>query len=155
MRKWFDFLIGTGPAAAAVQATSSTVERSCPDRGLSEQIRDILRLELEIAAECAQKRGSLAAASRLRELADTTRDVDMAALHAYARLLDDLEHAARTSHELRQIGIGWFPENAADYVARLVSHVGTGLGTGAGSAAAPGTRPKADPKVRSAARSRP
>ncbi|MGO4716335.1 hypothetical protein [Bradyrhizobium sp. 2TAF24] len=153
MSRWFDFLIGTEPAAAAVQATSSTVERSCPDRGLSEQIRDILRLELEIAAECALKRGSLAAATRLKELADTTRDVDMAALHAYARLLDDLGRAERTSHELRRVGVGWFPDNAADYVAGLVSRASAQ----AGAKAAPDPAPQAadSPRVRSAARSRP
>jgi len=153
MSRWFDFLIGTEPAAAAVQATSSTVERSGPDRALSEQIRDILRLELEIAAECALKRGSLTAATRLRELADTTHDVDMVALHAYARLLDDLEHAERTSHELRRVGVGWFPENATDDVARLVSLAS--MQAGSKTAPDPGPQAAGNPTVRSAARSRP
>ncbi|MEW6641959.1 MAG: hypothetical protein AB1586_15750 [Pseudomonadota bacterium] len=151
MRKWFDFLIGAGATARTVPTPSSAMKAQCSGRGLSEQIRDILRLELEIAAECALKRGSLSAATRLRELAETTHSVDMAALHAYARLLDDLEQAEATSRELRQVGIGWFPENAADYVARLVSR----RDVHAGPAAAADTRAAPGPTARSTSRSRP
>ena len=145
MSRWFDFLIGTG-VAAAKPASLPDVERPT-DRSFSEQIREVLRLELEIAAECALKQGNLTAATLLRQLADTTHNVDIAALHAYARLLDDLGRAERSSRELRRVGVGWFPESAADYVARLVSRVGADTGE-----VTPRPRSAAAIKARSAAR---
>jgi hypothetical protein len=36
-------------------------------------------------------------------------------------LLDDIGGPAASSVELRQIGIDWFPKNAAEYVERLAS----------------------------------
>jgi hypothetical protein len=90
-----------------------------------ETIREILRLELEIAAGCSSRKGNQSAADFLSRLAGTTKDVDLAVLRAYSQLLDDLGDLAGleiSSDYLRQIGTSQFPENAAEYVKRLISN---------------------------------
>jgi hypothetical protein len=86
-----------------------------------ETIREILRLELEIAAGCSSRKGNQSAANFLSKLAETTKDVDLAVLHAYSQLLDDLPDLEISSDYLREIGTRHFPENAAEYVKRLIS----------------------------------
>ena len=92
-----------------------------------ETIREILRLELEIAAGCSSKKGNQSAAEFLSRLAGTTKDVDLAVLRAYSQLLDDLGDLGDlggleiSSDYLREIGTSQFPENAAEYVKRLIS----------------------------------
>lgn len=91
------------------------------DRGLREKIREILRLELEIAADCALRRCNPSAANILRTLAETTRHVDLTVLSAYAELLDDIGDPGVSSDVLRDIGAGWVPDDAAAYVKKLVA----------------------------------
>ena len=90
-------------------------------RGDREKIREILRLELEIATDHSLRGCDQSAANILKMLAGTTRDADPAVLLAYAELLDDISDSAMSSDALRQIGAGWFPADAAEYVKRLVS----------------------------------
>jgi len=86
-----------------------------------ETIREILRLELEIAAGYSSRKGDHSAANFLGKLAGTAKDVDMTVLHAYSQLLDDLTDLEISSDYLREIGTKEFPENAAEYVKRLIS----------------------------------
>jgi hypothetical protein len=89
--------------------------------GHQAKIRDLLRLEFECAADTSLSKGNLVAAEALWNLAKTTHDVEVNVLHAYARLLDDINDSAVSSEELRRIGIDWFPKNAAEYIERLSS----------------------------------
>jgi hypothetical protein len=86
-----------------------------------EKIREILRLELEIAAGCSSRKGNQSAADFLSKLAETTKDADLTVLHAYSQLLDDLTDLEVSSDYLREIGTRQFPENAAEYVKGLIS----------------------------------
>ena len=91
------------------------------ERGHQEKIREILRLELECAADASLRKGNLTAARILRKLAESTRHVEVRALYAYAQLLDDITAPAASSDELRKIGGDWLPATATEYVALLVS----------------------------------
>lgn len=96
------------------------------ERGHQEKIREILRLELECAADASLRKGNLTAARILRKLAESTRHVEVRALYAYAQLLDDITAPAGSSDELRKIGGDWLPATATEYVERLVSVRRTG-----------------------------
>ena len=117
---------GAIPASSPPVAVDQpkAVKKAVPPTGgcdHQEKIREILRLELECAADSSLKRGDLTAAKILRKLAETTRMVEVRVLYAYAQLLDELTAPAPSSEELRQIGSDWFPETAAEYVERLVA----------------------------------
>jgi hypothetical protein len=78
-------------------------------------------LELECAADSSLRKGNPTAARILLNLAKTTRHVEVSTLYAYAQMLDNIMGAARSSDALRQIGSGWFPKTATEYVERLLS----------------------------------
>lgn len=133
MGRWFFRVTGDEPTPPMVPSNESptvAVDRRkastkalapAPDYRHQEKIRLLLRLEFECAADSSLKKGNLTAAKILSKLAKTTRDVEVNVLYAYAQLLDDITSPATSSDELRQIGSGWFPKNAAEYVERLVS----------------------------------
>ncbi|MBV8697814.1 hypothetical protein [Bradyrhizobium sp.] len=133
MVRWFFRVTGAGSTPATVpphQSPSVAIDRpkelaraavpKTVDRDQA-KIRELLRLEFECAADFSLSRGNVTAAKILRQLAKTTRDVEVSVLHAYAQLLDDISDPAPSSDELRQIGVDWFPRNAAEYVERLAS----------------------------------
>jgi hypothetical protein len=107
--------------SAVIPAMARSGTAGPQDREYGEKVREILRLELEIAADCSMQRCDPSAANILKMLAETTRHVDLAVLLAYARLLDDIRDPAALSDALREIGAGWCPDDAADYVKKLVS----------------------------------
>jgi hypothetical protein len=86
-----------------------------------ETIREILRLEFEIAAGCSSREGNQSAANFLAKLAETTKDVDLTVLHAYFQLLDDLADLEVSSDYLREVGTRQFPESVAEYLKTLIS----------------------------------
>jgi|ERR1700736_746285 len=90
-------------------------------RGYGGKIREILRLEFELAADSSQRRCDQSAANVLKMLAESTRHVDLAVLLAYAKLLDEIGDPATSSDLLRQIGARWFADNATVEVKQLVS----------------------------------
>ena len=128
-----DKLVGrvSGPERIVAKAELVTIDgveaMEKADFRNDETIREILRLELEIAAGCSSKKGNQSAAEFLSRLAGTTKDVDLAVLRAYSQLLDDLGDLGDlggleiSSDYLREIGTSQFPENAAEYVKRLIS----------------------------------
>ena len=128
MARWFDRMMGSGRALLALsprEALSLDRSRTMKQEDAvtaesgREKIRELLRLELDCAADSSLRTGNLTAAKILRKLAETTRHVDVSVLQAYAQLLDDIVPGT-SSDELRNIGSGWFPESAAEYVQRLV-----------------------------------
>ena len=139
MGRWFFRMTGDEPKPPAVpQHTSPIVAADRPrastgteaparagararDDCHQEKIRELLRLELECAADSSLRKGNPTAARILQRLAKTTRDVEVKVLYAYAQMLDDITSSAASSNGLRQIGSDWFPKTATEYVERLVS----------------------------------
>ncbi|MEW6393009.1 MAG: hypothetical protein AB1582_00455 [Pseudomonadota bacterium] len=128
MRRWLDFVGGLDAVVTAAsmllpaspKGTRRSVAAAVAEADRGERIREVLRLELEIAADCRSRTGDLAAAAVLKRLAATTVQADLSTLLSYARLLDDVGDLQAGSDELREIGAGWFPASASEYVARLV-----------------------------------
>lgn len=133
MGRWFSRVTEAEPAPPTVpphQTPSVAIGRPKESTGAAApttdhrhqaKVRELLRLEFECAADSSLSKGNLTAGKILRKLARTTRDVEVNVLYAYAQLLDDISGPPVSSDELRQIGVEWFPRNAAEYVERLAS----------------------------------
>lgn len=131
MGRWFN-RVGNEPAPPVVPPHESPstagdqpkavekVVRTASDHRHPERLREVLRLEFECAADYSLKKGNLTAAKILWKLAGTTQQVEVGVLYAYAQLLDDIASPPVASDALRQIGSGWFPKTAAEYVDKLV-----------------------------------
>ena len=77
---------------------------------MGEKIREVLGLELKLAARESSRRCDQSAASALKKLAETTKHVDLTVLHAYAKLLDDIRNADTSSDALKAIRAGLVPD---------------------------------------------
>jgi uncharacterized protein YodC (DUF2158 family) len=96
--------------AVAIESLEAMEKADCRN---DETIREILRLELEIAARCSSRKGNQPAANFLSEFAEKTKGVDLATLHAYSQLLDDFTASEVSSDYLREIGARQFPAFSA------------------------------------------
>ena len=92
------------------------------DTRRAEQIREILRMQFDGAAEHAADSTRV---SILHELSATTTDIPAAMIDAYWEIFEDLRDAELEHEMLRGIGISWWPESATKFVERFIS-VSTG-----------------------------
>ena len=92
------------------------------DTRRAEQIREILRMQFDGAAEHA---ADATRVSILHELSATTADIPAAMIDAYWEIFEDLRDAELEHEMLRGIGISWWPESATKFVERFIS-VSTG-----------------------------
>ena len=79
------------------------------DSRKAEEIRDILRLHFEIAAQTASEptRSAL-----FGKLAATTANIPPAMIDAYSEVFDDLSGSEIQQELMTTVGVSWWPESA-------------------------------------------
>jgi len=93
------------------------------------KIAEMLKIDLLNMAEWRRRKAdefpadtrNAASADMLERLAGTAGQVDPGLLRAYTELLEDLTDGEKHSDLLREIGFGWEPESASEFVSRFVA----------------------------------
>jgi hypothetical protein len=82
---------------------------------------DLLKLQFQNAAEFAQSRGDSSRAEVFNRLSGTADSVDTSLLDAWAELYEDLPDQEADNEMMAQVGRGWFPKSATEYVKEFIS----------------------------------
>jgi hypothetical protein len=82
---------------------------------------DLLKLQFQNAAEFAESRGDASRAEVFIRLAETADSVDTSLLDAWAELYEDLPDQEADNEMMAQVGRGWLPDTATEYVKQFIS----------------------------------
>jgi hypothetical protein len=82
---------------------------------------DLLKLQFQNAAEFAQSKGDQPRVEIFTRLAETTDSVDPSILEAYYELFEDLPDGESDQEMMADVGRGWVPETATEYVREFIS----------------------------------
>jgi hypothetical protein len=88
------------------------------DSRKAEGIRDILRLQFEIAAQTASQPTRSALFSKL---AASTADIPPVMLDAYSELFEDLTGSEIEQEMMTTVGVSWWPESARSFVEKYIA----------------------------------
>jgi hypothetical protein len=82
---------------------------------------ELLRLQFQSAAEFAESKGDSYRAAIFTRLAETTESVEPSILDAWADLYDGLPDQEADQEMMSNVGRGWLPETATEYVKEFIA----------------------------------